>query len=210
MKIHKSIRSLLKYNDNWSDKDIEKDWKHRLKTICKPCWELRYCPYGPVVEDFPLIPPTRSEMDDHYEYYRKCLDTGILGNGKPIDERLKKEFEEELKDYRPVDYPVEIPKFFRDASCSIFGHICPVYCVSEPFTETSKLRRVGRSISFRTKARIARRDNYTCQICGKHLTDDELEFDHNIPLSRGGSSEESNLRLTCIECNRKKSKQVNI
>lgn len=22
--------------------------------MCKPCWELKYCPYGPVVEEFPL------------------------------------------------------------------------------------------------------------------------------------------------------------
>ena len=31
--------------------------KPRLKTpVCKPCWELKYCPYGPLVEFFPLSP----------------------------------------------------------------------------------------------------------------------------------------------------------
>jgi len=24
---------------------------------CKPCWELKYCPYGPLVEFFPLFGP---------------------------------------------------------------------------------------------------------------------------------------------------------
>jgi hypothetical protein len=28
--------------------------KPRFKpTVCKPCWELKYCPYGPLVEFFP-------------------------------------------------------------------------------------------------------------------------------------------------------------
>jgi hypothetical protein len=32
------------------------DWRHRVKAVCKPCWELKYCPYGPLVETFPLRP----------------------------------------------------------------------------------------------------------------------------------------------------------
>jgi hypothetical protein len=27
---------------------------HLRLPVCKPCWELRYCPYGPLVEYFPL------------------------------------------------------------------------------------------------------------------------------------------------------------
>ena len=50
-----------------------------------------------------------------------------------------------------------------------------------------------------------RRDNNQCQACGKILRDDEIEFDHIIPVARGGSSEEWNLRVTCFDCNRTKS-----
>lgn len=35
----------------WADKV---GWKRRVRAVCKPCWELRYCPYGPLVEEFPL------------------------------------------------------------------------------------------------------------------------------------------------------------
>jgi hypothetical protein len=31
-------------------------WKERVKAVCKPCWEIKYCPYGPLVETFPLSP----------------------------------------------------------------------------------------------------------------------------------------------------------
>jgi hypothetical protein len=26
-----------------------------MQTIQKPCWTLKYCPYGPLVEEFPLL-----------------------------------------------------------------------------------------------------------------------------------------------------------
>jgi hypothetical protein len=26
-----------------------------METIQKPCWTLKYCPYGPLVEQFPLL-----------------------------------------------------------------------------------------------------------------------------------------------------------
>jgi hypothetical protein len=35
----------------WGDKI---NWKRRVKAVCKPCWEIKYCPYGPLVEEFPL------------------------------------------------------------------------------------------------------------------------------------------------------------
>ncbi len=35
----------------------EDKWIARTKHICKPCWELKYCPYGPLVEKFPIQDP---------------------------------------------------------------------------------------------------------------------------------------------------------
>lgn len=52
--------------------------------------------------------------------------------------------------------------------------------------------------------KVVRRDNNQCQVCGRLLKDDEIEFDHTIPMSKGGSTEEHNLRLTCFDCNRDK------
>ena len=99
---------------------------------------------------------------------------------------------------------------FSVAGCNVFGHVCPVFFAAEAITETSEARRRGRYIPFKIKMRVVRRDNYTCQHCGKHLKDDEVEFDHKIPISLGGSSEEHNIRLTCFDCNREKSDHVDI
>ena len=110
----------------------------------------------------------------------------------------------------PEDYPETIPLAIDEMQCTVFGHICPVVFSAEGFTETSKGRRAGRYIPFRTKTRVVRRDNHTCQHCGEHLKDNEVEFDHIIPLARGGSSDEHNVRLTCHDCNSDKSDRVEV
>src|ERR1051325_1535305 len=46
---------------------------------------------------------------------------------------------------------------------------------------------------------IFRRDNYTCQYCGS--IEQPLHCDHVIPVSRGGSSLEGNLKTACKPCN---------
>ena len=82
--------------------------------------------------------------------------------------------------------------------------------VNEPFTETKEKRRVGRRISRSVMLRVVRRDNNQCQICGCILRDNEIELDHIIPVSKGGSSEEHNVRVTCLDCNRNKGGHVDL
>lgn len=126
------------------------NWEKRVKAVCKPCWEIKYCPYGPLVENF------------------------------PIQEKR------------------------NEKSCWIFGHDCPVFYVAEPLTETKELRRISRQIPRVTQFRVMKRENQICGSCGKSVKDEDIEFDHIIPWSKGGPSEESNIRLLCGSCNRKR------
>ena len=291
-----------------------KDWKARTTRVCKPCWELKYCPYGPLVEQSPTIPPLRADMINYIEYLKRCLQTKMVGsvevlsrecrtqyeqwiadeqillkqaryqlfqreelaeaskfatdeekiqawvggplppihvyrtpfdyedkdvvasdfsrgdwvklnkiakglrekyrlalktgtidNRSPLEPARAAYFRARVKKFDVSDYPEGIPDIFHQAECNIFGHVCPVFFASEALTETSTERRRGRYISFTVKMRVVRRDNYTCQHCRKHLRDNEVEFDHIIPVAKGGSSEEHNIRLTCFDCNRDKS-----
>ena len=142
----------MKNNDNLSARWGKKiNWENRVKAVCKPCWEIKYCPYGPLVEDFPIAEENNPKR------------------------------------------------------CVIFGHICPVYRVAEPFTETKELRKISRNISRSTMFKVISRDGRVCQLCGKNVLIGEEQFDHIIPWSKGGSSEESNIRLLCSECNKKRS-----
>jgi len=209
MKIHNSIKKSLRYKSKITDKKILKDWKKRTSEICKPCWELKYCPYGPIVEDFPLLPPTRKEAIEHNDYLKKCLKTNKLDGGEKLDKIRKKWFEKEIKEFKPNDYPENIPKLLSEASCKVFGHICPAFLVSEPLTETKERRKHSRSIPRDVMLKVVRRDGQICQKCNEPVSDKEVEFDHLIPFSKGGKSTTENLRLIHKGCNRKKGNSLN-
>ena len=204
------IKELLGFSPVQSNAEVLQEWREALRQVCKPCWESKYCPYGPFVEHSPLLPPTQAEAIEHQKYLKQCLETGVLQSGESLDDPRRTLFEAESEGFSVNQYPEEIPEEIADMQCTVFGHICPVIFVGEAFTETSKVRRSGRYIPFKTKIRVVRRDNYTCQHCSKHLKDNEVEFDHIIPIAKGGSSEEHNIRLTCFDCNRDKSDAVEL
>lgn len=57
-----------------------------------------------------------------------------------------------------------------------------------------------------TKREILRRDDYTCQYCGKKTT--QLTIDHVIPRHAGGSNDWDNVVAACPPCNRRKGGQT--
>lgn len=78
--------------------------------------------------------------------------------------------------------------FFNDQT--IWSSICKI----ERAKVTNKIR-----------FEVYKRDHYKCQKCGKDCRDtNDLEIDHIIPISRGGTSDISNLQSLCHDCNIKK------
>ncbi len=209
--IDPEIKKLLGFPEKAPDSTVLKTWKEASSRVCKPCWELKYCPYGPLVEDFPLLPPLRAYVIEDNKRVQKILDSGAHEDGRRITTEQRRALKQNLEYFgKPDRFPEHIPEEIAAMSCTVFGHICPVVFSAEPFTETTELRRMGRNIPPHILMRVARRDNYKCQICAVTLHDNEIEFDHIIPVAKGGSSEEHNLRVTCFDCNRKKSAKVDL
>lgn len=54
------------------------------------------------------------------------------------------------------------------------------------------------------RIRVMKRDRFMCTYCGVSGNNAELEIDHIIPISKGGSNHMSNLTTSCRACNMKK------
>ncbi len=60
-----------------------------------------------------------------------------------------------------------------------------------------------RNVRF-SRFNVFARDKNTCQYCGRKFPRSELNLDHVVPRSRGGTSTWENVVCSCLECNRKK------
>lgn len=74
------------------------------------------------------------------------------------------------------------------------------------YMEIKPIIRFGRqNIAQGTRFDIFNRDNFICTYCGRSPPDVQLEIDHILPISQGGSNNIDNLTTSCMECNRGKS-----
>jgi len=114
-----------------SDAEVVSNWKARLEGLDKPCWHLKYCPYGSLVEDFPVLPMTAPEEREHMAELETMLNSDLLADGTPLDAERRELFSKWLAEAAPEDQPEIIPSYLVAANCTVFGHICPVYFVAE-------------------------------------------------------------------------------
>ena len=69
----------------------------------------------------------------------------------------------------------------------------------------TKAEKRSRYISSSVRVDVLKRDRFSCVFCGTTAKETQLQIDHIIPFSKGGSNNISNLQTLCVECNRGKS-----
>ena len=55
-----------------------------------------------------------------------------------------------------------------------------------------------------TRRGVLKRDNFTCQYCGRTQSSSDLTLDHVLPRSRGGKNTWENVVAACKPCNHRK------
>lgn len=58
------------------------------------------------------------------------------------------------------------------------------------------------TINAKLRFLVLQRDKFTCQSCGRTVSDGvKFNIDHKVPVEWGGKTEISNLQALCVECN---------
>ena len=60
------------------------------------------------------------------------------------------------------------------------------------------------TVSLKLRFEVFKKDDFTCQYCGRKTPEVILELEHIIPVSKGGTDELDNLTTSCFKCNRGK------
>lgn len=78
--------------------------------------------------------------------------------------------------------------------------------IAEQNSEVMRRKRERSLMTNKLRYSILKRDGFKCQLCGRTANDDvKLHIDHILPVSKGGKTEPSNLRVLCDACNLGKS-----
>jgi hypothetical protein len=71
-------------------------------------------------------------------------------------------------------------------------------------SEKSVIQKTRQTLSLRKRFFVLKRDQFTCQNCGRSGVGVRLEVDHFVPVAKGGSDSLDNLHTLCFECNQGK------
>lgn len=156
----------------------------------------------------------------HYERLRREFEF-LSGSLETLNHQLR---ESALNYVNSLKSPMHLESEMYDAKYYVY-YEGAVYCSKLPLPDAqwmeavSKLMRryeaarmttsdlVSGRVAIPSSVRDAvwRRDEGRCTKCGSR---ERLEFDHIIPVSKGGSSTERNIELLCEPCNRSKGPQL--
>jgi hypothetical protein len=70
------VRVLGNFGSRTPETKIRGVWADQVVHVCKPCRELNYCPYGPLVEQMPFPRTSRLEAVEHNSSLRRQLAKG--------------------------------------------------------------------------------------------------------------------------------------
>lgn len=105
--------------------------KDAVREIPQPCKKLQYCPYGSLVELFPLPLESRKDAIKANNEYKEMLKTGRNSSGDKLNAIHLKKITKMVQGFNSREHLKEVPKEFTKGSCFRFGHLCPVYFQAE-------------------------------------------------------------------------------
>ena len=139
----------------------------------------------------------------HTEEYKINLSNRMKGNKYALGKKLSEEARQKISKFRKERFK----KYGFLLSLKTRKKISEVLTGKSNFKISGKNHHNWKGGISKDKGRysirfkILKRDNFTCQYCGRKAPDVVLNVDHIIPKSKGGLDKLENLKTSCRECN---------
>lgn len=166
----------------------------KLNGIVIPLYDFKNCPKcGENVMNIRRLSPNGKSIEYSCEYCNKVITSKLIDGKNPqtalaLIEVIKSNMEKlnELIGDKVFEKEIDI-----SFTVNPTDHIK---------NDTNK-----RGIPESVRREVWKRDQGKCTKCGSNIN---LEFDHIIPVSKGGSNTARNIQLLCEKCNRSKSDKI--
>lgn len=151
-------------------------------------------------EELPFIISEQTGFEEAYilEVIKSCVALGLFSKELFDKERVltSKEIQR-----RWLKYTHFVGKDFYKSPLNLLGNNIKVPKYKIEY-DSKRMYNINVKEWYRIIKAVFKRDNYTCQYCGK--VGGKLEADHIIPFSKGGTDDMDNLVTACRKCNRQK------
>ena len=128
---------------------------------------------------------TLKESEDFYSEAVRKIDSFV--DSKTLGDWMEKRFEISESDKKMMDEIMEKHGLSYD----------------EEDNKPKRSRRISQSV----KDKVWNRDGGKCVLCGSN---ENIEFDHIVPFSKGGANTYRNIQILCESCNRRKSDNIGL
>ena len=128
---------------------------------------------------------TLKETEDFYSEAVRKIDSFV--DSKTLGDWMEKRFEISESDKKMMDEIMKKHGLSYD----------------EEDNKPKRSRRISQSV----KDKVWNRDGGKCVLCGSN---ENIEFDHIVPFSKGGANTYRNIQILCESCNRRKSDNIGL
>jgi len=172
------------------------------------------------MKEYRKKPEVKQRMKESDKRYREKNKEKIREKDKEYSERYYEKNREKILKRMEKNRSIVVTKKMKCKNCDeefIWSSSQPnqIYCSKECQKEfyQNKVDKMKKGIMvtgngryhnfYRLRFEIFKRDNFTCQYCGRNVREDgiKLHCDHIIPKSKGGQFVSNNLIASCEECN---------
>ena len=187
------------------EKKLHEKWANELNNLIDTPWEIKEYMWDEIEDKYPdIVSNAKLSLE---KWISKSL-FEILGEKQSnLDHEMVSEISKNTYDIEKAKSKLTellANEFIANSRIEQDSIHDAQASLTETFSSEKKKKR-SRRLTQDVKDKVWNRDGGKCVECGSN---ENLEFDHIIPFSKGGANTYRNIQLLCEKCNRSKSNKI--